>query len=53
MKYINVIKKINIIIILIFIISIVFANYSQAVGNIFSDADSFLGERRTNISYYR
>ena len=42
------IKKISIII-LILIIGVVVPNYSQAVGDAFSDADDFLGKRRPNI----
>lgn len=43
MKSIRTIKKINIIIALVFVISIIFSNYSLAVGSVFSDADAFLG----------
>ena len=45
----NKIKKLNIIIILILIIGIIVPNYTQAVGDAFSDADDFLGKRRPNI----
>lgn len=51
MKNIKIVKKINIIIAVVFIISIVFSNYSLAVGDAFSDADEFLGKRRLNIGY--
>lgn len=54
MKYINIINKLNIIIILILVISIMSPNYSHAtVGNIFSSADNFLEKRATNIKCYR
>lgn len=53
MKKIRIIKKINIIIALIFAVSIIFSNYSLAVGSAFSDADDFLGKRRTNIKCNR
>lgn len=51
MKNIKMIKKINIIIAVAFVISIIFSNYSLAVGSAFSDADSFLSKRRFNIKY--
>ena len=54
MKNINKIKKVNIIVILIFLISLIFSNHSQAsIGEIFSDADSFLDKRRINKYYYK
>ena len=51
MKKIRIIKKINIIIALVFVVSIIFSNYSLAVGNAFSDAEEFLGKRRSYIKY--
>lgn len=44
----NIIKKINIIIILIFLVGLMFSNYSQALSAIFSDADDFLSKRRAS-----
>ena len=41
-------KKINIIIALTIIVSIIFSNGVQAVGSAFSDADAFLSKRRAN-----
>lgn len=45
------IKKINIIIALILVASIIFSNGVQAVGNAFSDADAFLSKRRFCLWY--
>lgn len=42
MKYIKTIKKISIIVVLIFVVSVLFSNNSQALGDIFSEADGFL-----------
>ena len=42
MKYIKTIKKISIIVVLIFAVSVLFSNNSQALGDIFSGADGFL-----------
>ncbi|MBO5412879.1 MAG: hypothetical protein J6A29_00980 [Clostridia bacterium] len=53
MKKVKIIKKINVILAIIFIISIMFSNYSLAVGDAFSDADEFLGKRRLDIEYNR
>lgn len=47
MKRKNVINKIKIVIFVIFIIGMIFSNYSQAIGDVFSDADNFVLERRT------
>lgn len=47
------IKKINIIITFIFLISIIFSNYTLAVGSAFSEADSFLSARKSSIKYYK
>ena len=44
----NVIKKINIIIILL-VIAVSIPNYCQAVGDAFSSAEDFLEKRRSNI----
>lgn len=43
------IKTISIVIALIFIIGITFSGEVSAVGDAFSDADSFLGKRRTGV----
>lgn len=51
MKNIKMTKKINIIIVVAFIISIIFSNCSLAVGGAFSAADDFLGKRRFGIKY--
>ena len=51
MKNIKNTKKINIIIVVAFIISIIFSNCSLAVGGAFSAADDFLGKRRFGIKY--
>lgn len=42
----NAIKKINIIILIMLILGLAFAHNTQAVGNVFSDADKFLSKRR-------
>lgn len=44
MEQIKIIKKINILMLMLIIISVMFSNYSYAVGNIFSDADGFLSK---------
>lgn len=41
-------KKINIIIALMLVVSIIFSNGVYAVGSAFSDADDFLTKRRPN-----
>lgn len=51
MKKVKIIKKINVILAVVFIISMMFSNYSLAVGEAFSDADNFLGKRRPDIEY--
>ena len=51
MKNIKMTKKINIIIVVAFIISIIFSNCSLAVGGAFSAAVDFLGKRRFGIKY--
>lgn len=53
MRKLRTIKKINIIITLIFAISIIFSNCSLAVGNAFSDAEGFLGKRGSYIKCNR
>lgn len=53
MKKVKIIKKINIILAVVFIITIMFSNHSLAVGDAFSDADNFLGKRRPNIECNR
>lgn len=42
----NIMKKINIIILIMLIVGLVFAHNTQAVGNVFSDADKFLSKRK-------
>ena len=45
------VKKINVIMLLIFVVSIIFSNGVQAVGSAFSDADDFLSKRRFCIKH--
>lgn len=53
MKTIHITKKIIIALLLALIVSVVFSNYSQAIGNAFTGADEFLGKRRRRIKCYR
>lgn len=50
MKHISIIKKTTIIITVIFIISIIYSNCSQAtIGNIFSGVNNFLNARGSGV----
>lgn len=53
MKHIDTIKKINIIIVLIFAIYTIFSIPTYAIGDVFSDADNFLDKRKFNIKHNR
>ena len=49
MKKTRKINKLIIVLLFIFAVSIIFSNYSNAVGTTLSEADEFLGKRKFGI----